>query len=107
MATIEAPLAVGSPHQWPPGRPLLTAEWRNLVMLNYEVDPAAVEPFVPRGVEIDYEEGRTYVSLVGFQFLRTRFFGLAVPLHTNFVEVNLRAYDRRKVADQWRRGVVF
>lgn len=108
MATIDAsPPLADTAYQWPPGRPLLTAEWRNLVMLNYEVDPAAVEPFVPRGVELDFEDGRTYVSLVGFQFLRTRFFGLAVPFHMNFVEVNLRFYIRRRAPEGWRRGVVF
>ncbi|MFI5073204.1 MAG: hypothetical protein ACHP8A_20220, partial [Terriglobales bacterium] len=26
-------------HQFPPRRVFLSAEWRNLVMLNYEVDP--------------------------------------------------------------------
>ncbi|MGC2002138.1 MAG: DUF2071 domain-containing protein, partial [Candidatus Acidiferrales bacterium] len=53
----------------------LTAEWRDLVMLNYEVDPALLRDFVPRGVELDAFEGRTYVSLVGFRFLRTKLFG--------------------------------
>lgn len=86
----------------------LTAEWRDLVMLNYEVDPALLRDSVPRGVELDGFEGRTYVSLVGFQFLRTKLLGfLAVPFHTNFVEVNLRFYVRRREGAELRRGVVF
>jgi len=28
----------------------LRAEWRDLAMLNYEVDPALVRPFVPAGL---------------------------------------------------------
>jgi uncharacterized protein YqjF (DUF2071 family) len=31
----------------------LGAEWRTLVMLNWEVDPAILRPFVPRGTELD------------------------------------------------------
>jgi hypothetical protein len=86
----------------------LSAEWRDLVMLNYEVDPALLRDYVPAGVELDAFEGRTYVSLVGFRFLRTKLLGLlAVPFHTNFDEVNLRFYVRRHEEEDQRRGVVF
>jgi uncharacterized protein YqjF (DUF2071 family) len=81
----------------------LTAEWRDLAMLNYAVDPAIVEPLVPPGTEIDFFNGQTYVSLVGFRFLRTRLLGMRIPLHQDFPEVNLRFYVRRGN----RRGVVF
>ena len=90
------------------GRVFLAAEWRNLVMLNYRVDRAILERFVPRGTEVDSFQGSTYVSVVGFQFLRTRLFGrLAIPFHANFDEVNLRFYVRREESDGVRRGVVF
>jgi hypothetical protein len=88
-------------------RPFLTAEWRYLAMLNYEIDPAVVGPLVPRGTELDVWNGRTFLSLVGFRFLRTRVFGITVPGHRDFDEVNLRFYVRRKVDGAWRRGVVF
>jgi uncharacterized protein YqjF (DUF2071 family) len=86
----------------------LSAEWRDLVMLNYEVDPALLRALVPRGVELDRFKGKTFVSLVGFRFLRTKLLGiLAVPFHTNFDEVNLRFYVRRRESEKSRRGVVF
>src|SRR4029077_8869680 len=85
----------------------LTANWRYLAMLNYIVDPALVEPLVPVGTEIDYENGETFVSIVGLLFLDTRLLGLPIPRHRDFEEVNLRFYVRRKSADTWRRGVVF
>ncbi len=72
-------------------------------MLNYEVDAALLAPYVPYGVEIDYWQGCTYVSLVGFLFLDTRLLGFPIPFHRNFDEVNLRFYVRRGE----RRGVVF
>lgn len=88
-------------------RSFLSAEWRWLVMLNYEVDPAVVRPYLPRGVEVDAWEGRVLVSMVGFRFLRTRVLGVAVPGHIDFDEVNLRFYVRRETAEGPRRGVVF
>jgi uncharacterized protein YqjF (DUF2071 family) len=88
-------------------RRFLTAEWRNLVMLNYEVDPSILAGRVPAGCEVDFWEGRTFVSAVGFQFLATRVLGAPIPFHRNFEEVNLRFYVRHKEEGEWRRGVVF
>ncbi|MBK9170184.1 MAG: DUF2071 domain-containing protein [Bryobacterales bacterium] len=85
----------------------LTAEWRSLAMLNYRVDPAILAPLVPAGTELDTWDGAAYVSMVGFLFLRTRLFGVAVPGHEDFEEVNLRFYVRRATPEGWRRGVVF
>jgi len=88
-------------------RRFLTAEWRDLLMLNYEVDSALLQPRVPVGCELDSWNGRTHLSVVGFMFLRTRLLGVPVPFHRNFEEVNLRFYVGREVDGEWRRGVVF
>ena len=90
-----------------PGGRFLTAQWRDLAMLNYEVDPAVLAPLVPIGTELDLWEGRALISVVGFHFRRTRVLGLAIPFHVNFEEVNLRFYVRREGAEGLRRGVVF
>ncbi len=76
-------------------------------MLNFAVDPAVVQPFVPRGTELDFHNGETFVSVVGFLFLDTRVLGFPIPHHRNFEEVNLRFYVRRQGPEGWRRGVVF
>jgi hypothetical protein len=76
-------------------------------MLNYVVDPRLLAPLVPPATEIDFENGETFLSVVGFLFLDTRLLGVPIPLHRDFEEVNLRFYVRRKSADTWRRGVVF
>ena len=44
----------------------LIAEWRYLAMINYEVDPGVLLPFVPRGAELDAWNNRAFVSVVGF-----------------------------------------
>ncbi len=85
----------------------LTAEWRDLVMLNYAVDRELLEPLVPPSLELDAFDAVTYISVVGFLFLRTRIFGIAFPFHRDFEEVNLRLYVRHRAPDGWRRGVVF
>jgi uncharacterized protein YqjF (DUF2071 family) len=85
----------------------LTAEWRWLAMFNYEIEPKVLSPFLPAGTELDQWQGRTFVSVVGFLFWKTRIKGLAIPFHSDFEEVNLRFYVRRPAPEGWRRGVVF
>ncbi len=85
----------------------LTAEWRKLALANYELDPSILQPFVPSRTELDLWNGCCYVSLVGFMFVDTRLFGLPIPFHRNFEEVNLRFYVRYREDSIWKRGVVF
>jgi hypothetical protein len=46
------------------GDPFLTAEWRDLVMLNFEIDPSAIAGLAPSGTELDDWNGTTFISLV-------------------------------------------
>jgi len=85
----------------------LTAWWRNLVMLNYEVDAEILAPFVPPGIELDSWKGTMLASIVAFEFADVRVLNRPVPFHRDFEEMNLRFYVRRRTADGWRRGVVF
>lgn len=87
--------------------PFLTAEWRDLILLNFPVDRALLQPLVPAGTELDIWNGEALVSLVGFRFWNTRVLGLGIPGHRNFEEVNLRFYVRRMADDGERRAVVF
>lgn len=88
-------------------RVFLRAEWRHLALANWTIEPRLLAPWIPRGTEIDSWSGKTFVSVVGFRFLRTRVLGIAVPFHRDFDEINLRLYVRRRTAAGWRRGVVF
>jgi uncharacterized protein len=85
----------------------LKANWENIVMANYEIDPKILQPYLPKGVELDLFEGKAYVSLVGFMFKNTRLFGIPIPYLGTFEEVNLRFYVVRKEGDEVKRGVVF
>jgi uncharacterized protein YqjF (DUF2071 family) len=85
----------------------LTAVWRYLAMLTFEVEPDLLQPFVPRGTELDLHENRALITLVGFRFLHTRILGFRIPFHQHFDEVNLRFYVRRDARGETRRGVTF
>jgi len=65
-------------------RPFLTAEWRYLAMLNYEVNPAVLDRHLPRGTELDDLQGRHFISLVGFLFRDTHVLSLPAFFHQNF-----------------------
>src|SRR5882757_9623242 len=85
----------------------LTAEWNNLIMANYIVDPAVLKDYLPAKTELDSFNGNVYVSLIGFMFEETRLRGFKIPFHINFEEVNLRFYVRYKDNGVWKRGAVF
>ncbi|MEQ8822008.1 MAG: DUF2071 domain-containing protein [Sumerlaeia bacterium] len=84
--------------------PFLTADWRHILLITYEVAPDRLAPYCPQGVEPEIARGgRAYCSLVAFDFLNTRVLGVKWPGHVNFPEFNLRFY----VTSNGQRGVVF
>lgn len=84
-------------------RVFLSAGWHNLLLFNYSVLPKKLEPYLPQGAELDLIDGSAHLSLVAFQFLKTRVCGVRWPGFTNFPEVNLRFYVRHR----GERGVCF
>jgi uncharacterized protein YqjF (DUF2071 family) len=90
-----------------PNRTFLKAQWINLLMLNYEVDPEILKSYTPAYTELDLWQGKALVSMVGFLFKDTKVLGIKWPLHINFEEVNLRFYVRHFDGKEWKRGAVF
>lgn len=86
---------------------ILLAEWNNLVMANYSVPKEFLLPYLPAKTELDFFEGKCYVTLAGFMFLNTKMRGFSVPFHTNFEEVNLRFYVKCNDKGFKKKGVVF
>ena len=86
-------------------RVFLSAQWRDLIIASYGVDPGLLEQRLPDGLELDLFQGQAVCSLVGFMFLDTRVLGVAWPGYRDFPEINLRFYVREQGSG--RRGVVF
>ncbi len=86
----------------------LKANWENIIMANYVIDPKILFPFLPKGVELDLFNSKCYISLVGFMFKKTKLFDIPIPFFGNFEEINLRFYVKRTEENGLiKRGVVF
>jgi uncharacterized protein YqjF (DUF2071 family) len=82
----------------------LSARWSKLCLFNYAVDPAVLAKRLPAQLTLDTLNGQAFVSLVAFDFLKTRVLGIPWPGFINFPEINLRFYVKQ--ADGTR-GVMF
>jgi hypothetical protein len=88
--------------------PFLPARWENLCLLQYAVPAELAADRVPKGMEADRLDGQAFVSVVPFQFRGVHVLGVPWPGFTDFDELNLRHYVRRRLPDgSFERGVVF
>ncbi len=86
----------------------LKANWENIIMANYEINPEILLPFLPKGVALDFFNDKCYISLVGFMFKDTKIFNVPIPFFGTFEEINLRFYVKKIEKDSSvKRGVVF
>lgn len=74
-----------------------------MCLLTYACPEELLLPRCPPGTELELFDGKAHVSLVAFDFFRTRVLGIGWPGFRNFPEINLRFY----VTCGDRRGVVF
>ncbi|TXG34570.1 DUF2071 domain-containing protein [Seonamhaeicola maritimus] len=86
-------------------RIFMTCEWRDLIMSTFEVEKSVLEPYLPKDTAIDLYNGKALISLVAFTFSKVKFFGIKVPFHQHFGQINFRFYAKSKTDGS--RGVVF
>lgn len=70
----------------------MRADWGNLVMVSWLVDPKLVQERMPPGCSPDLWDGAAALSLVGVDFSNVVVRGISWPWHDRFPEVNLRTY---------------
>ncbi len=71
-------------------------EWNDVLFLHYNVNKRALMRYVPKSLELDNFDGNYWVSIVAFDMKNIRPRQLpAVPLVSDFREVNIRTYVRR------------
>jgi uncharacterized protein len=75
---------------------ILTAEWQNLLLFNYSVEPGVLQSYLPAGCELDLLNGQAHLSIVPLQFRNTKVLGMNWPGLSDFSQVNLRFYVRLK-----------
>lgn len=74
----------------------MKCNWENLVYVNYLVEPNCIEHLLPNDLELDLYYGKAVISFVCFQFTNARLYGIKIPFHQNFSEINIRTYVRSK-----------
>lgn len=81
------------PWDMPSGSWKFYQEWNHALFMHWQVSPDALEPFVPKALEIDLFEGKPWVSVVVFKMekIRPRYFPAFTPI-SNFDEINIRTY---------------
>ncbi len=83
----------------------MTGNWEDLIILTYEIDKEILKKQLPFETELQLFEGKALISMVAFTFSKVKFFGIKVPFHQQFGEINFRFYVKSKVTGE--RGVVF
>lgn len=83
----------------------MTCEWKDLIMSTYEVDKSILQPYLPPNTELDLYNGKALMSLVAFTFSKIKFFGIKIPFHQCFGQINFRFYAKSKIDGS--KGVVF
>lgn len=81
---------------------LLKAAFTELVAVNFQIAPKILEDRVPKGLELDFFNNETYVSLVCMVMRKVGLMG--IPLTRGFVELSLRFYVRRPNDPDHRNG---
>lgn len=74
----------------------MKCNWENLVYINYCVEPSLIEHLLPRDIELDLYQGRAIISFVCFKFSNTKIYGIKMPFHQDFPEINIRTYVKSK-----------
>jgi len=68
-------------------------EWSKAIFLHWEVDPSLIQSYLPKGMEIDTINEKTWISLVAFDMDHVGVRNMPqLPYISNFQEINIRAY---------------
>jgi uncharacterized protein YqjF (DUF2071 family) len=83
----------------------MTGNWEDLIISTFEIEKEVLESYLPFNTEVDLFNGKALMSVVAFTFSKVKFFGLKVPFHQNFGQINFRFYAKSKTNGA--KGVVF
>jgi len=75
----------------------MKGNWTDLIIDSYFIHPKHVLPYLTPDIELELIDGKAIVSLVAFSFTGVKFFGIKVPFHGEFGEINFRTYVKSKI----------
>jgi uncharacterized protein len=89
-----------SPRQEPREPTVLRQNWRELLVVHWELDPEQLRRLIPPRLTLDLHEGRAYISLTPFRVTGVRPPLMPpLPVVSRFGEVNVRTYVHLDGAD--------
>jgi hypothetical protein len=74
----------------------MSCSWTNLLYVNFRIDAEIINALLPKDLEADLFDGFALLSFVGFRFTDAKLFGVKIPFHQYFPEINLRTYVKSK-----------
>lgn len=75
---------------------LMTMDWEDLLFMHWPMDPEALRPLIPAGLELDLFGREAWISIVPFRMSGTRpRFLPGLPGVSRFPELNVRTYVSR------------
>lgn len=83
----------------------MKGNWENLIIQTYTCNPEILKKYLPIDIELDLYQGNALFSMVAFTFSKVSLFGIKVPFHQKFGEINFRFYTKSKIDNT--KGVVF
>jgi len=87
------------------GKTLYQAEWREIVVINFEIDPKLLKTYIPPKTELDFFNGVTFVTLMARVCKNIRPYGWPLVIARSVEQIQLRFYVKRHVGDSVRRGI--
>ena len=76
-------------------------------MLNYEIEPRLLEPYLPERLRVGFVEWNVLRKCCRFPFFGNKSACGCESRSTRILKRNLRFYVHRRVAEEWRGGVLF
>ncbi|MFK7766664.1 MAG: DUF2071 domain-containing protein [Mariniblastus sp.] len=86
-------------------KPLMRLALTEVVAVNFKISPDVLSSRVPKGLELDFFNDETYVSLICSTYRKVPFLGL--PITPRFGELSLRFYVRHPADPKNRKGTCF
>lgn len=82
---------------------LMKQVWNNLSFTHFEVNEDELKQLLPKGLEVDKYQGRSFVGIITLEMTRGYLNHLPISLYKPFPQVNVRTY----VTCNGKRGIYF